>query len=360
MAIDPIAAIETRQLVKVVDRKERPRRALTSMLFPESTYQTLMTEAAQVDELIGEDSLAPFVEVNGEAIYAGQDNGKSYTIETPYIFLKRALTAQRLLMQRQAGQTGVLTTDGRDLAAENMIMQTVKDLDKMERQAAKTEEWMIAQMLTGTIQYQVEGGASFTISTGKPADNDFVAPNGIWTTGSPKVRSDIKECKRLANDNEVSAPTDAIGDSTAADALDSLIESKAVVFDADAQVYNPDTSMIANYEANGMRYIGVIGGVRFWEYNASYTDWDGVTKKTFIRPGYFEFVSLANEALMNRTMFYGRIPDLAAMMDGTDITRRLITTELKTKPSKYMVYLETRPLPWTFRGDEYISMKVTA
>ena len=61
MAVDPIEAIETRELVETVNRRERPRRFLTQLLFPMATHRPLDTEYVQVDELTGEDSMAPFI-----------------------------------------------------------------------------------------------------------------------------------------------------------------------------------------------------------------------------------------------------------------------------------------------------------
>lgn len=359
MAVDPILAIETRELTRTVNRRERPRRALTNMLFPMATHRTLMTETVQVDELTGEDEMAPFILKDGEAQYVGQDNGQSYTLETPMISVKRALTAQKILFERRAGQPVVFTPDGRDLAGENAVQQIADDLAKLERVTNKREEWMIAQSLTGTIEYAVEGKGSFKIDLRKPAGNDFAAPNGLWTVGSPKVRSDIKVIKRLANNNEVSAPTDAIGDGTAADALDALIESKAVVTDDAGNVFNPDTKLIAEYEDNGLRYIATIGGIRFWEYNATYKADVTGTVTSFIRPGYFEFVPLTATAQANRVMFYGRIPDLKAMREGLDVTERFSRVIEKEEPSVLINILKSRPLPWWYRADEIISMKVT-
>ena len=361
MAVSPIEAIETRELVRTVNRVERPRRALTKMLFPQATHRTLTTEYVQIDELTGEDEMAPFVEVNGEAIAIGEDNGQSYMLDTPMISVKRALTAQKLLFERRAGQPIVFTPDGRDVAGENAVQQIADDTARLERTVNKREEWMIAQMLTGTISYSVPGGASLSVDLRKPAGNDFVAPNGIWaTSGSPLVRQDIKVVKRLCNSNEVGGVTDAIGDSTAADALDSLIEGKVVVTDDAGSVFNPDTKLIAEYAEDGMRYIATIGGIRFWEYNATYKDDNTGAVTTYIRPGYFEFIPLTNTAQDDRTMFYGRIPDLKAMQEGLDVTERFSRVIEKEEPSVMINILKSRPLPWVYKMGNFISMKVTA
>lgn len=361
MAVDPIEAIETRELVELVNRTERPRRFLTQMVFPMATHRTLDTEHVQVDELTGEDSMAPFIEKDGEAVAVEQDNGQSYLLKCPMISVKRALTASDLLFQRKAGDPIAFTNNaGRDYAAENAVQQIADDLAKLERVVNKREEWMIAQALTGTISYSVEGGAAFKIDLNKPAGNDFVAPNGIWTTGSPKVRGDIKCVKRLCNTNEVGMVTDAIGDTTAADALDALIESKAATLDDSGSTFNPDVDLIATYEQSGARYIGTIGGIRFWEYNATYKADDTGTVTSFIRPGYFEFVPLTSEGQANRRMFYGRIPDLEAIRTGTSVTERFSRVIEKEEPSVMINILKSRPLPWFYRADELVSMKVTA
>ena len=358
MAINPIEALETRELTRLVNREKKPRRALSAMLFPQVTHRNLLTEAAQIDELTGSQEMAPFVTVNGEAVAVGQGNGNSYTVETPNISVKRPLTAQRLLLERQAGSP-VVFSNGRDMIGENITMQIAKDTARLETTINNREEWLVAQSLTGIISYTNEDtGAVITVDLRKPDGNEFVAPNGIWTAGAPKVRLDIKDIKRLANDNEVAAPTDAIGDATAADALYALIDSEVVKLDKDAGMYNPSTSMVNSYEDNGMSFIGVIGGVRFWEYNASYTD-QGVTA-TFIRPGYFEFVPLTQTAQMDREMLFGRILDIEAWKNNADITERYSFVITKKEPSVMIQHLKSRPLPWWYRADQIISMKVTA
>lgn len=356
MAVNPIEAITTRELTRLVNREDRPRRGLTAMFFPMSTHRTLDTEYAQVDELTGSQELAPFVTVNGEAVAVGQGNGQSYMLETPMISVKRALTAQQLLMQRAAGSP-VVFSNGRDVLGENATAQIAKDTARLEASVDNREEWLIAMSLRGQIDYEnPETGAVISIDLRKPAGNDFVAPNGLWTGGSPKPRLDIKDIKRLANNNEVSAPTDAVGDSTAADAMYALIESEVLKWDKDGGTYNPSVSMVNNYEDNGMSFMGVIAGVRFWEYNASYTD-QGVTA-SFIRPGYFEFVPNRPADQINREILYGRIIDIDAWENGMDITERYSFTIRKKEPSSITQYLKSRPLPWWYRSDEIISMKV--
>lgn len=361
MALDPLTAIETRELVATVNRRERPRRFLTELLFPQSTHQNLTTEHVQIDELTGSDSMAPFIEVNGEAISVEQDNGQSYTIQTPMIGVKRSLTASTLLLQRRAGDPTVFTTGGRDYMAETAMQQIADDLAKLERTVNKREEWMIAKMLhAGKITYSVAGYGSFSVDANKPSGNIFSAPNGVWTTGTPKPRQDIVAVKRLCNTNEVGDVTDAVGDSTAASALDALIEAGVVVVDSMGSTYNPDTALIARYTAAGGRYIATIGGVRFWEYNASYAADGTGTPTPFIEPGYFEFIPNTAEGLANRRMFYGRIMDLEAIRTGTSITERFAKVIEKEDPSVMINILKTRPLPWFYRADEFVSMKVTA
>lgn len=358
MAADPILALEVRQLTKVVNRMERPRRALTQMLFPDSTVELLTTETVQVDQLTGTDEMAPFIMKDGEAVAIGADSGNSYTLDTPMISVKRPITASKLLFERQAGQTQVFTDAGQDVAGEAIMRQIAKDIAKMERTVNKREEWMIAQLLTGTISYSSDKGAAFTITTAKPGGNEFTAPGGLWTAETPTPLADIKTVQRVLNDNEVGQATDAVGDTTAADALDALLEAKAIMLDKEYNVTAGEATLIANYEANGMRYIGKIGGVRFWEYNAKYPADGTGTMTSFIRAGYFEFFSTASEAVEMRSMFYGAIPDLDAIMENMHVTRRFSKSELKKEPSVYTVYLKTRPLPWFYRPDANVSMQV--
>lgn len=359
MAADPILALEARELTRLVNRTERPRRALTEMLFPESTHDILTTETVQVDELVGTDEMAPFIKKDGEAIAIGQDSGRSYTVDTPMIAVKRPLTASDALFERMAGQTNVFVQSGTDVAAEAVLRKIAQDIAKMERVVNKREEWLIAQLLTGSISYENEDtGAAFELDTRKPTANEFVAPGGLWTTASPTPLADIKAVQRVLNDAERGGATDAIGDITAADALDALLEADKLKLDKNRNLEVGEATLVAKYEANGMRYIGKIGGVRFWEYNAKYKADGTGTMTSFIRAGYFEFVPLTAEAEANRTMFYGRIPDIKAIKEGLSVTRRFSKTIVEEEPSSITSILKSRPLPWFYLSDEYVSMKV--
>ena len=177
MPANPIDALTDRRVLnRVVNKRIKPYTALTNLLFPPSTKNNLFEETAQIDVLEGTFGMAPFVKVGQKAVIMDALNGTSYTVDTPFINIKRPLKWSTKFAKRQAGQQ-VFTNTDQTMA---MIREAIdKDMDMLNTLIDDRIEWMVAQLLTGQISYY--GGGAHFIKLSVIAD-DPVNDTDTYTT----------------------------------------------------------------------------------------------------------------------------------------------------------------------------------
>ena len=352
-----IEATTKRVMTEVVNKREKGKKALTSILFPPSVEQNLTSEYVQVDQLTGQNGMAPFVEKNGKAVAVDQLNGDSYIVECPSINIKRALTCNDLLLERQAGQK-VFYSNGVDIYKEAAEKQIRDDLYNLDEMIENRVEWMVSQLIQGEISYSVDGGASFKITTSKPNGNTFDVGTA-WTADTAMPLNDIKKAKRVVQPYSGPGLQIAVCGQTASDALTTLVEAgKITSIKTDSGIEAGMASLIAQYQENGMLYLGTYGGIPFFEYAGTFVrDSDGTTVDPFIRTDYVEFLSTVRPE--SRVLYNGVIRDIEAILAGLHIGRRFATSDVDKDVGTYIAWLKARPLPWLKRPDWNVSMKVT-
>ena len=310
MSIGIIAATDKVALTDVVNKRETGKRALTAMLFGSETEELLTTEYLQVDQLTGQNGMAPFVEKDGKAVAIDRLSGDSYIVECPSVNLKAPLTCNDFLLKRQAGEMNMIR-NGEDVygnAAERQIREDVLTIDDL---VENRKEWMVSQLLQGAISYSVEGKAAFTITTSKPAGNTFTVAD-LWSTSDAKILRDIKRAKRVVQPYSAPGFTAALCGQGASDALTDLVEAGIIKpIATDSGVMAGMATLIEDYQTNGMLYLGTFGGVPFFEYAGTYLADGTGTPTPFIRNDYAEFVTTQMPNM--RKMYYGTIRDMEAI-----------------------------------------------
>jgi hypothetical protein len=351
-----ITALDKRAMTQVVNRRELGKKALKSMLFPESRDLVLGSEYVHTDELTGQAGMAPFVEKNGKAIAVDQLNGQSYMLETPNINIKRPITCSAELLKRAPGQS-VFVETGDDVYGQAMERQITEDLAHMEETIRNREEWMVSQLIQGEISYNIDGKAAFTITTSKPSGNTFTVTN-LWDGSDPTPLNDIKKAKRVVQPYSGPGFQVAVCGENASDAISAMLEAGTITaIKTDSGIAAGMGDLIADYQANGMLYLGIYGGIPFFEYAGTYLDDDTEASTPFIRTDYVEFLQTAR--LDMDTMYYGAILDAEAILSGLNINKRFATSDLDKDAGTYVAYLKSRPFPWFLRPDWNVSMKVT-
>ncbi|MCP4612087.1 MAG: hypothetical protein GY845_25600 [Planctomycetes bacterium] len=344
----------------VIDKRVSPDKTLTRLMFPEETKRNLTEESVQVDVKSGTWKMAPF-NLKGQPPYimAGH-SGTSYMLATPYINIERPLQHTSQLISRQPG--GVVFSE----AGNNYYMEAIADAlteDAMTLGYAidSRVEWMVAELIQGEITYNVAGQDSFTIETGKPAANTFTAAV-LWSNASATPFVDINEVLKVINTANGPTPNIAILGSNAADALMALLETgKITAIITDSGINAGNAALGTAIGDDRLQYIGTFGAamIPFYAYRGTYIADDGVTVTDLIRTDYVEFFN-RNNAVAQRRLNYGRIPTLYAEMEGRAVTSRLIDiVEPTVKRDNYETIYKSRPLPWFYRPEDYVSLKVT-
>lgn len=351
-----IEALDKRAMTAVVDLQETGKKALTEAFFPLSTEVNLTAEWVQVDQLRGQHGMAPFVEKNGKAVTTADLNGDSYIIETPSINLKDPITCNEQLVKRQAGEP-VFVANGVDVYKVAMEKQIAKDLAKQEELIRNRVEWMISQLIVGAVSYQVEGKASFTITNSKPTGNTWTVDN-LWDGASPAPLTDIKKSKRIVQPYSAPGFQVAICGQNASDAISAMYEEGTITaIKSDSGIAAGLGDLIADFQANGMLYLGVLGGIPHFEYAGTFIADDGTTVTPFIRTDYIEYMTTVRPDM--RVLYNGAILDAEAILSGMHIARRFANSDIDKDRGTFVSYLKARPLPWFMRPDWNVSMKVT-
>lgn len=354
----PIEAIETRVLNGVVQVEEKTHRFLTDLLFPQRTWLPIQTAEVQIDQDVFDPIMAPFVETNGEAVQLSRQSGNTYSVKTPYIPVKMTLTGSEELLKRSAGQSAILApVGGVDVISENLTRLVANDTRTLMTSISEREEWMIAQMLQGTITYSAENRANWTVAFNKPAGNNVV-PATYWDQAGATFLTDLQDIKRIQNGNNGPGITDAICSTEAGQAITAAVEAGDLAYDNDRNVpVGRFSAFVEDYNEQGVIYLGTIGNIRFWEYGESVKEEDRVTTEKLIRPGYIEFVSVTQKLLDMNTLYYGVMTDIEAIMNNLHIARRFTKVKMQDDPSAYIQYMYSRPLPVPKRPDWYISFE---
>lgn len=354
MSVDLLTGTDKAVMTEVVNKREKGKKALSAMLF--SGRDVLLTaKTVLVDELTGQTGMAPFVEKDGKAVTIDRLNGQSYTIETPSINIKRPLTCNDLLLQRQAGEN-ILYANGVDIYGQAANRQIAEDLIEMDEAIANREEWMVSQLIQGSISYQVEGKASFKVTTAKPAGNTYTVGT-LWSANGADPLNDIKKAKRVVQPYSAPGFMAAICGQSASDYLTSLVSTGAIKsIETTSGVNAGMATLIEDYQANGMLYLGTFGGIPFFEYAANFIHDNTGASTPFIRTDYVEF--LARPQATSHSMYYGAIQDMEAIKNGMHIARRFATSDIDKDAGTYIAWLKSRPLPWFKRPDWNVSVKV--
>ncbi len=357
--VAPIGALECRRLTRAVTFMDKHHAFLRKLLFPVTTEDPLATTSVQIDNVRYTPKMAPFTLPESEAAMMPRFSGDSLTVETPNISLKMPLSATQELLMRQAGESEILIPGGTDVISRRLKKKVGEDVRIVIDAVNEREEWMIAQILRGAISYSSATRAAFTITFDKPAGNTITLST-FWNQTDPTPLVDIETLvKRTQSNNNGPVITDAICGESASDAFMALLESGALKLDLTRSLAVGQASFEEQFDETGVKYMGSINRIRFWEYSQSVIDEEGNSEE-LIRTKFIEFVSVTRKALAENKMYYGVILDIEAIQRNLHIGRRFAKVELKSDPSVYITYLKTRPLPVFRRPDWNISMQVVS
>ena len=357
MPIDPLLLVgDFREMTEVINLRLKPRKPLSTILGAGVMSKSLLTETIQIETLVGDWKMAPFVNKDGNPSPITRKNFNAYTIDPPRIKIEAPLTDSDQLLKRRAGTLNFESES--DVMRQNALEQIAEDADEMNEMIALREEWLWSQLLTGTIEYEnAESNVSWSINTTKPAANTFTAPI-LWDQESALIFKDLKTgASIIQNDHQGPAPKLALHGVNSAAALNLRIEKGWVTpIKTDSGILAGNANLMAEYDELGMSYIGQIGGIAHWEVTGTLTDDQDVTTP-LIRDDYMELFSNGPTAKRDRTKYYGRKRGITGTLDGTAIGEKSSRAYVDEKADVYVQEVQTRPFFWAKHPQWYVSIK---
>ena len=355
-AVQPIPELGYRSLSATVQILDKPAGLLRRIMI--SREELLTTPSVDLAKIIRGRKAAPMVRVDGPSAFISNQGEIHATVVTPNIALKKAFEATDLLYSRREGTTLYMGESERNAAANRFI---ARELGELEDRILNREEWLCAQVLTGTISYSVDGQDHFTVTYPKSA-NQTVALTGadVWDNAASNPLNDIIDAKVVMDENTQLQPDIALCSPSAAEAIRNN-EKLQVILDRQ-NVLGGAITFNSNVDMDGSMFIGVIGGVAFFQYGRAIdvpNGSGGFTNTALIRDKYVEFIS--TQASAECWMYYGGIADMRTIGAGRTVAmKRFSKSWEQDDPSARMVVVKSRPLPVARKPDFVYSLKVLA
>lgn len=311
-------------------------------LFFRIPSENLDTESVELSYLEGHEEMAPFVEVNSEAIAVPGNENKFANVSCPNIRIKRPMEAYTAFTKRKPG-TPIFP--GRRQAARNRRNAIAEDQQTMARMIERREEWMVSRMLTGVdtsyivLEYQIAEKGNFRVRIPRPA-NHVIASGANWATPTTPIGDDFFTVKETMAKSRMT-PTHVVLGSTAAR---NFMMNEKVQKELDTSNVNAgNLELQTQFQDSGAIYLGRYRGIQVWSYIAEYID-DATGSSTPHIPATLAIFLNATRSNAAK-FFYGAIPDHDAFESGNFIGKRFSKATKTFDPSVYWQLVHTRPMP---------------
>jgi len=336
--------LETRVLTESIREVRSPASFLDRLLF--ANRQPQPDDKIEISTLHGDRQMAPFVEVNGEAINVDGYNEDFQVVSAPNIRIKRPMVATDAMLRRLGG-FNVFTDRGQK---EAQIREAIaRDQQRMNDLLENNMEWLASQTLTGVVSYSVARQANFRLDFGRLATHNINAAVSWATFATSQPADDLLAAARLINDDSELNATHAI---LSTEAATNLFKSASIQNVLDNRRMEAGSLEFRLFEATGARFLGTISSIQLWEYGRSITV-NGVSTP-LIRAGYAEVVHVGPSNQF--VSYFGAIPDWDAIEEGLWMGEKFSKSWLTKDPSVRWMLLTSRPLPVPRRVNATVSL----
>lgn len=340
-------------LTPLVNEIKSPNQFVKRLVYPR--HVTLPTEDIEISVINKGREMAPFVRKNGEALLVDGYSTTFQTVQAPNIRIKRPFTPSELLYRRQPGT--VIFTPGASAQINALQQHIARDMQVMADLITNAEEYLCAMSLRGVITYEVSDEEVFQITYPKPSAHNITL-TVFWDNADltlPEPAENFHTVKRLMSDAVGLGSVYAIMGQEASTHFRKVIKAQAKQTGA-ATIDEGNVSLANQFTVDGAIYLGRYAGIECWEYSRT-VDVNGVSTP-LIRPKWVEFVSVTPAAEF--TLYYGAIPDMAALQGRRFQGERFSKSWEKQDPSQLMALAHSRPLPVPRRPGALVSMKVVS
>lgn len=350
------------------NRTKTPSGFLTQLIFG-GRERAIPTESVELSFREGERLLAPFVEVNSEALTVGARSTTFANVSTPNIRIKRPMEAFNVFNRRPPGSD--IFIGGGDAVAAQRLKLIAEDTDYMSDLIANRVEWMVGSMIGDmtsgfmSLSYSVAEKANWRVRVPRSTSATVtLSGTAEWDDAVGTDRDVIKDfhsVKRFFSKTINGTARHAIMDWKAADAFLKLSQVKDVL--DKKNVAAGSLQLASQFNEQGVIYLGNFMGVECWEYTREFVDEDGTTKiflgaQSSSAPAG-RVVFLAQEsAFSDAEILYGAIPDHDAFESGLFVGKRFAKNWKEQDPSVYVQLMQSRPLPFIRQPNAILVMDV--
>lgn len=335
-----------------------------NLAFPVS--ETLPTETIELSYLRGDRKMAPFVEVNGEAIMVPGRSTEFVNVTAPNIRIKRPMDAYEFMRRRMPGST--IFVNGSDISAA-YAAKIAEDTEILGRMIDHRIEQMCCEVAaTAAFSYDsstdyAEGGAAptqaaFTVSYSRNASLTGAAltAENVWWEGTSGTRGGTAESPEVTFADakfQLSkfdrAPSMCVLGRRASQGFTAWAEANpSKLTNTTSGVDTGRVTRRQQYTDMGALFLGELHGIEVWEYSRTYIDVGG-TETFFLDPDVALF--LTPESQRDNRIYYGAIPDHDAIEGGLMVAERFSKSWMTKDPSTRIQLAHSRPLPALRRPD---------
>lgn len=335
----------TRTMLAAVEQMLRSRRFLGTLYFG-ATPVTATTATVDIDIIKGNRKMAPFVRPNrpGKAVDRSGSVMRSY--KPAYVKPKLETSAGLLLNQRQPGES---LYSGRS-PLERAGDQLARDMEDLDDQINRREEWMIAQALT-TGQVQVVGDGVNDIVDYQMDAEHLVTESVQWTETTSDPIADLRKYKRRSAKKSGRTANACVMSSEAADAF---LDNESVMKKLNTR--RIDLGMIRPEELpDGVTYLGYLNdpGMDLYAYEEWYLPDEGEEQPMIPAGGL-----IVGPTTSRCSMLYGAIQDMSALEGGLFDVARYPKSWLEDDPGVRWLMMQAAPLPGFHEPDAFVYAKV--
>lgn len=337
-------------LTEAINEQKAPNNFLKNRFF--SRDITVPTRHIELSYMRRGRKIAPFVKRNGAAIMTTGRTESFANVEPAHVRIKRPMSPSDLMVNRRPG--GVIFANGDDISSA-IRTYIADEQEMMLDDLTNTEEYLSALALRGTITYQVQDEASFTVVAPRSATHDFaLAGADRWDQTGASVRKTFKTVMGLISEDVGLNVTDVVMSASAAEAFLENAETSTLLDVLRFRTGQLDFTQ--QFQQDGALPMGTyVGGINIWMYPRQV----GVGSSTvdLIRDKYVEFIARTPAAQF--VTYYGAIEDMKAIGAGNVLqSKRFSKTWEEDDPSARMILMESNPLPVMRRPDASCSVQV--
>ena len=341
----PMDLFEPRTMLEAVEQMKRARRFLGTTFFGASPVN-FVTKHVDIDIMKGQRKMAPFVRPNrpGQVVDRTGSVMRSYT--PPYIKPKLETSAGLLLNHRQPGEHIYSGRTPLQRAGE----QLARDMEDLDDQINRREEWMAAQALTSGQVHVVGDGVDDIIDYQMSATH-LVTEATLWSAAGSDPIADLRKYKRrIAKDSGRTANAVVMS----AEAADAFLDNESVIQKLNTR--RIDLGMTRPEELpGGVTYLGYLNdpGLDLYSYEEWYLDPAGDEKPMIPAGGL-----VMGPTTSRCGMLYGAIQDMEAIEGGMFDVARYPKSWIEKDPSVRWLMMQAAPLPGFHEPDAFVYAKV--